>query len=147
MGCSRHLLFYAAGLCFGVVMYQHTSVMEQPCACPRSCSSDLSLNSSSSSSGRAAITQYTSAVVFGFLCHLLYPQQLGLINSDGSSGSDTSNLPHSPMAGMTGYSPFMGAPWGNTLYSGGGNGAASDAPVPPALELPNSPMSPGRPCM
>lgn len=59
--------------------------------------------------------------------------QLGLINSDGSSGSETSE----PLAaGMGGYSPFMGAPWGNSLYT-------SDAPGPPALELPNSPMSPG----
>jgi hypothetical protein len=40
---------------------------------------------------------------------------------------------------MTGYSPFLGAPWGNSLYTA----SASDAPGPPTLELPNSPMSPG----
>lgn len=63
-----------------------------------------------------------------------------MINSDGSSGSDksTAGLPHSPLAaGMAGYSPFMGAPWTNSLYT------ASDAPGPPTLDLPNSPMSPG----
>jgi hypothetical protein len=39
---------------------------------------------------------------------------------------------------MAGYSPFMGTPWGNSLYT------ASDAQGPPTLELPNSPMSPGK---
>lgn len=69
------------------------------------------------------------------------PLQLGLsINSDGSSGSESTSAPTVGEGGLSsGYSPFMGAPWGNSLYAGG-----SDAPGPPTLELPNSPMSPGR---
>jgi hypothetical protein len=62
--------------------------------------------------------------------------QLGLINSDGSSGSETSA--DTRAGAMAGYSPFMGTPWGNSLYT------ASDVQGPPTLELPNSPMSPGK---
>jgi hypothetical protein len=72
--------------------------------------------------------------------------QLGLINSDGSSGSDMSaaGVSASPIGASVaaGYSPFMGAPWGNSLgLMPGGESAGPTGPAP--LELPMSPMSPG----
>jgi hypothetical protein len=64
---------------------------------------------------------------------------LGGVNSDGSSSSDLSGgvLPTSPVGGLSGYSPFMGVPWGNTV--------PNYLAEPPAghLEMPGSPMSPG----
>eukprot|EP00879_Flechtneria_rotunda_P007938 GHRR01008316.1.p1 GENE.GHRR01008316.1~~GHRR01008316.1.p1 ORF type:complete len:760 (+),score=350.52 GHRR01008316.1:894-3173(+) len=64
---------------------------------------------------------------------------LGGANSDGSSASDLSGvLPASPVDGLSGYSPFMGMPWGNNVPS-----YLSDAPPCSPLELPGSPMSPG----
>jgi hypothetical protein len=43
----------------------------------------------------------------------------------------------SPVGGLSGYSPFMGVPWGNNV--------PNYLAEPPAghLELPSSPMSPG----
>ncbi|WIA28823.1 hypothetical protein OEZ86_011352 [Tetradesmus obliquus] len=63
---------------------------------------------------------------------------LGGVNSDGSSSSDLSaGVATSPVGGLSGYSPFMGVPWGNTVPA-----YLSEPPAGP-LEMPSSPMSPG----
>lgn len=47
-------------------------------------------------------------------------------------------LPTSPISGLSGYSPFMGVPWGNTMPN-----YLSEAPAGAHLDIPESPMSPG----
>lgn len=74
-----------------------------------------------------------------FVTSSLQNSALGGATSDGSTDSHVSAaLATSPVGGLSGYSPFMGMPWGNDV-----NTYLSDPPVAPHLEIPESPLSPG----
>lgn len=80
-----------------------------------------------------------TGILISAACTCLQNPVLTGVTSDGSTGSDISGgLATSPVGGLSGYSPFMGMPWGNNM-----NSYLSEGPAGPHIEIPESPMSPG----